>query len=264
MYMEFSEKLAELRRKQGMSQEQLADRMDVTRQSVSKWEGGAAMPELGKLIALSDLFGVSVDYLIKPQLTEPESAGQDGGISPEAAARLEQKLDQLADRDRIYSYTSRCRIFGLPLLSVRFGRGRSPRKDNTAVGVVAIGNFAVGILSVGLMSLGLISAGVLSLGLLALGTVAMGVFAFGAAAIGYLAVGVASLGIYAVGTAAEAMRVAIGAAAQAATAVGRDADGQRVLLIDSATTTAQVLEFLKPELAEMWTPVRGFFTFFLH
>lgn len=261
--MEFSEKLAELRRKQGMSQEQLADRLDVTRQSVSKWEGGAAMPELGKLIALSGLFGVSVDYLVKPQLTEPEPAGQDGAISPETAARLEQKLDQLADRDRIYSYTSRCRIFGLPLLAVRFGRGRSPGKDNTAVGVLAIGNFAVGIVAVGLMSVGVVSVGMLSLGLLALGMVSLGLLSFGMLAIGVVAVGMTALGVYAFGASALGVKLAVGLAAQAATAVGRDADGQRVLLIDSATTTAQVLDFLKPELAEMWAPVRGLFTFFL-
>ena len=45
--MQFHEKLTELRRKAGLSQEQLADRLGVTRQSVSKWESGAAMPELG-------------------------------------------------------------------------------------------------------------------------------------------------------------------------------------------------------------------------
>lgn len=50
--MQFSEKLMRLRRKAGLSQEQLADQLGVTRQSVSKWESGAAMPELGKLIAL--------------------------------------------------------------------------------------------------------------------------------------------------------------------------------------------------------------------
>ena len=60
----FSEKLLELRRREGLSQEQLADRLGVTRQSVSKWESGAAVPELSKLVALSDLFSVSVDYLV--------------------------------------------------------------------------------------------------------------------------------------------------------------------------------------------------------
>ena len=53
--MEFSEKLIQLRRKQGMSQEQLADRLGITRQSVSKWESGAALPELVKLITLSEI-----------------------------------------------------------------------------------------------------------------------------------------------------------------------------------------------------------------
>ena len=50
---DISEKLTGLRRKSGMSQEQLADRLGVTRQSVSKWEGGTAVPELVKLISLS-------------------------------------------------------------------------------------------------------------------------------------------------------------------------------------------------------------------
>ena len=63
--MEFSEKLIQLRRKQGMSQEQLADRLGITRQSVSKWESGAALPELVKLITLSEMFQVSIDYLVK-------------------------------------------------------------------------------------------------------------------------------------------------------------------------------------------------------
>ena len=48
-----------------MSQEQLADRLGITRQSVSKWESGAALPELAKLITLSEMFQVSIDYLVK-------------------------------------------------------------------------------------------------------------------------------------------------------------------------------------------------------
>ena len=67
--MQFSEKLSQLRRKAGLSQEQLADRLGVTRQSVSKWESGTAVPELGKLIALSELFEVSVDYLVTVSYT---------------------------------------------------------------------------------------------------------------------------------------------------------------------------------------------------
>ena len=67
--MDFSEKLMTLRKQAGLSQEQLADRLGVTRQSVSKWESGAAAPELVKVITLSELFGVSVDYLVEAFLS---------------------------------------------------------------------------------------------------------------------------------------------------------------------------------------------------
>ena len=62
--MEFAEKLTFLRRRAGMSQEQLADQLGITRQSVSKWESGASVPELAKLIAIADFFDVSLDYLV--------------------------------------------------------------------------------------------------------------------------------------------------------------------------------------------------------
>ena len=62
--MQFSEKLTELRRRRGLSQEQLADFLGVTRQSVSKWESGSVMPELGKLIAMADFFGVTLDEVV--------------------------------------------------------------------------------------------------------------------------------------------------------------------------------------------------------
>ena len=74
--MQFSEKLTELRRRRGLSQEQLADFLGVTRQSVSKWESGSVMPELGKLIALSDLFHVTVDALVKDRLDLPDTGTQ--------------------------------------------------------------------------------------------------------------------------------------------------------------------------------------------
>lgn len=61
--MMFSEKLPELRRAGGMSQEELASKIGVSRQAVSKWETGEAMPDLNKLLALSDALGVSLDQL---------------------------------------------------------------------------------------------------------------------------------------------------------------------------------------------------------
>ncbi|MCM1113775.1 MAG: helix-turn-helix domain-containing protein [Muribaculum sp.] len=56
-----------LRKRNGWSQEDLAERLDISRQSVSKWESGASIPDLDKIIKLSSLFGVSTDYLLKEE-----------------------------------------------------------------------------------------------------------------------------------------------------------------------------------------------------
>lgn len=193
--MQFCEKLMELRRKAGLSQEQLADRLGVTRQSVSKWESGAAMPELGKLIALSELFGVSIDYLVKDGDALDPAAEQESSRS----ARVEEKLDMLAQDYRrsfgpVYQYTSRRTLLGLPLVSIRFGHDRHPTRYNTAVGVVAIGNFSVGILSVGLISVDVLSVGMIALGLAAAGMVSIGGAAVGISAMGIWSYGVSALG----------------------------------------------------------------------
>ena len=71
--MIFADKLILLRKKAGWSQEELADQMNVTRQSVSKWEGAQSVPDLEKMIRLSKLFGVSTDYLLKDEIEEDEN-----------------------------------------------------------------------------------------------------------------------------------------------------------------------------------------------
>lgn len=63
--MNFSEKLLTLRKAKGLTQEQLAEQLDVSRQSISKWESGQASPELEKIVALSAIFDVTTDYLLK-------------------------------------------------------------------------------------------------------------------------------------------------------------------------------------------------------
>ena len=62
--MIFSEKLLTLRKAKGITQEQLAEKLDVSRQSISKWESGQSAPELEKIVALSTIFDVSTDYLM--------------------------------------------------------------------------------------------------------------------------------------------------------------------------------------------------------
>ena len=71
--MTLSEKLYNLRRKQGLSQEGLAEKLDCSRQVISKWENGTTAPDAEMLQKYSELFGVSIDYLVKEDIEEPTS-----------------------------------------------------------------------------------------------------------------------------------------------------------------------------------------------
>ena len=68
-----SEKIINLRKSRGWSQEELAERLNVSRQSVSKWESGISNPDLDKIVAMSTLFGVTTDYLLKEVTDEEKS-----------------------------------------------------------------------------------------------------------------------------------------------------------------------------------------------
>ena len=72
--MILSEKIMELRKKKGWSQEELAEKLEITRQSVSKWESGASIPDIDRILALSRLFEVSTDYLLKDELQLDDSS----------------------------------------------------------------------------------------------------------------------------------------------------------------------------------------------
>ena len=69
--MTFSDKLSKLRRMQNYTQEQFADLLGVSRQTVSKWESGIAYPETDKLIKISDMFSCSIDYLLRDAIDDP-------------------------------------------------------------------------------------------------------------------------------------------------------------------------------------------------
>lgn len=70
--MILADKIIQLRKKAGWSQEELAEQLGVSRQSVSKWEGAQSIPDLNKLLAMSQLFGVTMDYLVKDELEAEE------------------------------------------------------------------------------------------------------------------------------------------------------------------------------------------------
>ncbi len=68
--MILAEKIIQLRKQNGWSQEELAENLGISRQSVSKWESGASIPDLERIVKMSELFGVSTDYLMKDELEE--------------------------------------------------------------------------------------------------------------------------------------------------------------------------------------------------
>ena len=83
--MILADKIIRLRKKNGWSQEELAERLKVSRQSVSKWEGAQSVPDLDKILQLSKIFGVSIDYLLKEEFEEEEYITED--TSEETLAR---------------------------------------------------------------------------------------------------------------------------------------------------------------------------------
>lgn len=258
--MVFAEKLIIHRKRMGLSQEQLAERLGVTRQSVSKWESGASVPELQKLVLLSELFQVSIDYLVKDymeeELFQQKQAVPEGTVD---TAVLEEKVDTLIRYHRGYEYTSRIRILGIPLVSIRLKN----RGFVVARGIIAIGNVAVGVISLGGCSLGILSLGGIAGGVLALGGVAAGLAAFGGAAFGVLAMGGAATGIYAAGGAAVGEQVAVGAAAAGRVAIGTEVSGVHTLEWHKGMGADIVRNFILEKAPGIWKPLADLLSLFL-
>ena len=91
--MTFSEKLLLLRKQKGLSQELLAEMLDVSRQSVSKWEAQQTLPETSKLVLISKIFNVSIDQLLKDELSVIEGDDAASEIEIIEAAPAAVKLD---------------------------------------------------------------------------------------------------------------------------------------------------------------------------
>ena len=85
--MKFNEKLIELRRREGLSQEELGYKLNVTRQTVSKWELGQTTPEMDKLVELSKLFNISIDELINGPIIQNNS----NSINEEQPIQIKEK-----------------------------------------------------------------------------------------------------------------------------------------------------------------------------
>ena len=215
-------RLAQLRRGKNITQEELAERLDISRQAVSKWESDLAFPETDKLLTLSRLYGCTVDYLLTGETPAATSETGDPPESPNLWERIEKGWGK---RPRYFEYKSRRTIRGIPLVHVNVGFGRRAR-GIVAVGLSARGVLSVGLVSAGVLSAGLCSAGILSVGILALGlllavgSIAVGLIAVGAIAAGILAIGALSAGLISVGAFSIGQYLAVGDHAYGMIAVG--------------------------------------------
>lgn len=109
--MDFSEKLLTLRKANNLTQEQLAEKLDVSRQSVSKWESGQATPELEKIVALSAVFHVTTDYLLK------SSEIDDLSVKTEI---LEKQQQQMLVREQKQQQISGCILYAFTVYLIFF------------------------------------------------------------------------------------------------------------------------------------------------
>ncbi len=117
--MILADKITNLRKKNGWSQEELAEKMQVSRQAVSKWEGAQTVPDLEKILMLSKLFGVTTDYLLKDEIEDEEFADDTDHV-PVKRLSLAQANEFLELRrwaaHRIAAATFLCIVAVIPLL----------------------------------------------------------------------------------------------------------------------------------------------------
>ena len=112
--MILAEKISEERKKNGWSQEELAEKLSVSRQSVSKWESGQSVPDLNRILEMARIFGVTTDYLLKDEIEEAENV--DGFKSTESSKKLRKVTMEEADEFlRIKTKTSPIIAFGVSL-----------------------------------------------------------------------------------------------------------------------------------------------------
>lgn len=248
--MDFAKKLNELRKSHGYSQEDLGEKINVTRQTISNWESGLSTPDMDSIIALAKLFDISTDELLVYEHEEPivhiESKGNNVyGIhfSPFAWH---------------YEWKSKATLFGIPLVHINFGFGHHVARGIFAFGNIAIGLFSAGFIGLGLLSFGLIGLGllaglgVLGIGFFAFGSFAAGIVSFGAISVGVISIGAVCGGVYSIGAAASGSQIAYGAQASAPVAFSTDNGA---------------IEFTKEEIAaaidakypELWEFIKNLF-----
>ena len=264
--MTLGEKLSRLRKEYNYTQEQLADVLGVSRQSISKWESDIAYPETDKLVKMGKLFECSMDYLLNEDISEKK------GLQPTEKESFWDKL-----KLQIHERKSEKMVFGMPLYHIGrnahgfFAIGLKAR-GVVSFGLMSQGVFSFGLLSlggvsIGLLSFGLISAGIFSAGLLAVGSIALGLFASGAISVGLISFGALSVGYFSSGALAIGKYIAVGDHAHAMIAIGQTvADGNVYSHIGDLTTAdiPKVVEWLDGNIPAWLGWAKAIIKFYIH
>lgn len=257
--MELAERLQKLRKEKGYSQEELGDVLGISRQAISKWESGQSFPDINNLLKLSDIYGVTTDFLLK---------GEDSykDCDEESESHKSSRIYHFYGRVE-YEYVSKKKIFGVPLLHINIGRGLKKAKGIIAVGNISIGLLSIGMISAGVFSIGLLSLGIISLAMLgigilvSLGAISIGTLAVGGIAIGIYTIGGLSIGVYSIGGCSIASKVAIGGYARGHLAIGNEAIGERVINVVnnkfSSISADEVINVVKEEFPNLSTFTKG-------
>ncbi len=158
--MIFADKLIELRKKNGWSQEELAEKLDVSRQSVSKWESAQSVPDMSRLLRMSELFGVSTDYLLKDELEALEPTETQTPDSASRVVTMEEANAFLALRERNARFVAlgvmMC-ILSPVLLILLSGLTESGKSRLTETSATGLGLMALFLLVAGAVALFVIS-----------------------------------------------------------------------------------------------------------
>ena len=254
--MTTGEKIVQCRKKLGLTQQQLADMLGVSRQAVSRWESDCAFPETDNLIKMSEMFDCSVDYLLKYNSEAEQVNGGNKDEKDSVAIDLKALVKNLR-----FEYKSKTTVFGVPLIHINIGMFA------VAKGIIAIGPIAIGLVSFGVIGIGLITLACLALGgaawgaiaggIVAFGGVAVGFIAFGGLAVGVMSIGGCSIGLFSIGGYANGRFIAVGGYA-----VGQIALGETTAIGEKISVTASTYEQLKEEafaLMDGYSPFwRGF------
>lgn len=245
--MNLGEKILKLRKKNGFSQENLADKVDVTRQTISNWELGETSPNPSQLKLLSKSLNVSIDELLD----------NEEFVNKEETKKVQKSFG--------IEYVSKKKIKGIPLVHINLGFGMKKAK-----GIIAIGNIANGIISLGMLSTGIISFGVLSIGLLSFGSFALGLLlaigglslgtiAIGGVTVGIFAIGGVAIGLYSLGGVACAKYIAAGDHAYGYIAIGRHVKGT-VEILENSMSPSEIKNVILQHFPNTWDLIINMFS----